>query len=312
MSKSQPPSAAESDVPDSSNIDRRTVAGFGAEWSSFNQLALSNEECQRLFDRYFDIFPFDKLPTDAEGFDLGCGSGRWASGVVGRVGLLHCIDPSAKAVAVAERRLGGHLNVRFYIAAADSIPLADGSQDFGYSLGVLHHIPDTRRALADSVSKLKPGGWFLVYLYYDLDGRPPWYRALWTASDFGRRAISRLPFPLRKAVTTAIAAGVYWPLARATLLAERMGANVSDVPLSAYRSSSFYSMRTDALDRFGTSLEQRFSRDQVREMMEGVGLTDIRFSESEPYWVACGRKAASPSVTKRTTCANLAVTTSAE
>jgi SAM-dependent methyltransferase len=290
MSKIRPKSAAGSRVRQSSNIDHETVAGFGAEWSSFDQLALSDEEYRRLFDGYFDIFPFERLPPDAEGFDLGCGSGRWASGVVGRVGLLHCIDPSATALAVAEQRLGGYPNVRFHLAAADSIPLDDSSQDFGYSLGVLHHIPDTRRALADCVSKLKPGGWFLIYLYYSLDGRPVWYRALWSASDVGRRAVSKLPFPVKKAVTTAVAAGVYWPLARIALLAERTGANVSNLPLSAYRNSSFYSMRTDALDRFGTRLEQRFSRDQIRGMMEGAGLTDIRFSDSEPYWVACGRR----------------------
>ena len=290
MSKTHPKSAAESRVPQSSNIDHETVAGFGAEWSSFNQLALSDEEYQRLFDGYFGIFPFDSFPPDAEGFDLGCGSGRWASGVVGRVGVLHCIDPSAKALAVAEQRLGGHPNVRFHIAAADSIPLQDGSQDFGYSLGVLHHIPDTRRALADCVCKLKPGGWFLIYLYYSLDGRPGWYRALWSASDVGRRVVSKLPFRVRKAVTTAVAAGVYWPLARIALLAERTGLNVSNLPLSAYRKSSFYSMRTDALDRFGTRLEQRFTRAEITAMMTRCGLEDIRFSDDEPYWVAVGRK----------------------
>ena len=295
---------------ESTNIDEKTVAGFGAEWSSFDQLELSDEEYRLLFDRYFGIFPFDRLPANAEGFDLGCGSGRWASGVIGKVGLLHCIDPSAKALAVAERRLGGTPKARFHVAAADSIPLADGSQDFGYSLGVLHHIPDTQRALADCVRKLKPGGWFLVYLYYSFDNRPGWYRALWLVTDLGRRAISRLPFPLRKGVTSAVAATIYWPLARVAELAERTGANVSNFPLSGYRKTSFYSMRTDALDRFGTRLEHRFSRDEIRSMMEAAGLTDIRFNDSEPYWVACGRKARS--VTKRTTSAKRAATTAAE
>jgi SAM-dependent methyltransferase len=276
----------------SSNIDPLTVAGFGAEWSSFDQLELIGEEYRRLFDRYFEIFPFDQLPREAEGFDLGCGSGRWAVGVARRVGILHCIDPSADALAVAERRLGAQPNVRLHLAAADSIPLENGSQDFGYSLGVLHHIPDTRRALADCVRKLKPGGWFLLYLYYRLDNRPAWYRALWSASDLGRRAISRLPFRVRKAVTTLVAAGIYWPLARLSRLAERSGADVSNLPLSAYRESSFYSMRTDALDRFGTRLEQRFSRDEIGSMMAAAGLTDIRFREGEPYWVACGRRSA--------------------
>ena len=72
---------------------------------------------------------------------------------------------------------------------------------------------------------------------------------------------------------------------------ERRGGNPSAIPLSYYRNLSFYSMRTDALDRFGTRLEQRFSRKAIREMMERSGLKDVIFSDGEPYWVACGIKA---------------------
>ena len=43
--------------------------------------------------------------------------------------------------------------------------IKENSMDFGYSLGVLHHIPDTKEALQKCVSKLKPGAPFLVYLY---------------------------------------------------------------------------------------------------------------------------------------------------
>lgn len=272
------------------NVDHATVRGFGQEWSAYDQSALTGEEYCRLFDGYFTIFPFDELPAGAEGFDLGCGSGRWAAAVAPRVGTLHCIDPSEQALAVARQRLGKKANVRFHHAAADTIPLPDGSQDFGYSLGVLHHVPDSARAMADCVRKLKPGAPFLVYLYYALDDRPAWFRGLWRATDVARRAIAHLPFSARKAATTAIAALVYWPLARLAWAGERIGLDVSALPLSAYRYRSFYSMRTDALDRFGTRLEQRFSRGEIDRMMRSAGLGDIRFSDEEPYWVACGRR----------------------
>src|SRR4051812_47592934 len=116
------------------NIDQQTVAGFGEEWEAFDQSRLAGEEYDKLFNGYFAIFPFAALPSGAEGFDLGCGSGRWAAGVVERVGKLHCIDPSEKALAVARGRLSDHANVEFHLASVDSIPLADNSQDFGYSL----------------------------------------------------------------------------------------------------------------------------------------------------------------------------------
>lgn len=272
------------------NIDRATVEGFGEEWEAFDQTRLGAAEYKQLFDGYFAIFPFADLPSNAEGFDLGCGSGRWADGVIDRVGTLHCIDPSERALAVAQQRLKAHSNVRFHLASVDSIPLSDDSQDFGYSLGVLHHVPNTQQALTDCVRKLKLGAPMLVYLYYKLDDRPIWFRGIWQATDWLRKGIAVLPFPARKLVTTVLAATVYWPLARSARVAEKMGADVLNVPLSPYRERSFYSMRTDALDRFGTRLEQRFSRKEIAAMMHEAGLGEIHFSDQPPYWVACGKR----------------------
>jgi SAM-dependent methyltransferase len=248
---------------------------------------LSAEEYKRLFDSYFSIFSFESL---GEGFDLGCGSGRWARLVAPRVGHLHCIDPAPEALAVARRNLAGQTNVSFHNVSSEAIPLPDESQDFGYSLGVLHHIPDTEAAMRDCVRKLKPGAQFLVYLYYGFDNRPGWFRAVWRASDIVRKGVSRLPFGARKAVTTALAAIVYYPMARTARLLEAAGLPAQNLPLYSYRKSTFYSMRTDSLDRFGTRLEQRFTRAEIAAMMARCGLEDIRFSEDEPYWVAVGRK----------------------
>ena len=272
------------------NVDQRTVEGFGEEWASFTQEDLAADEQQRLFDQYFSPFPFDRLPEDAEGFDLGCGTGRWAALVAQRVGRLHCIDPAAKALAVARRRLGGAANVTLHERDVDHLPMPDASQDFGYSIGVLHHIPDTQAALRACTAKLKPGAPFLLYIYYAFDNRPGWFRSLWRASELGRKGISKLPFPARKSVTGAIAALVYWPLARVASLGERLSRPVGNWPLAEYRYRSFYSMRTDALDRFGTRLEQRFTRAQILEMMEASGLEQIQFRDGPPYWVACGTK----------------------
>jgi SAM-dependent methyltransferase len=275
----------------SRNLDPATVRGFGEEWTAYDQTALGEAEYSALFNGYFAIFPFDELPPAAEGFDLGCGSGRWAAGVLPRVGILHCIDPSEQALAVARRRLAGQIGVRFHAAAVDAIPLADASQDFGYSLGVLHHVPDTVAALRDCTAKLKAGAPFLLYLYYRFDGRPAWFVFLWRASDVLRRIVSRLPILLRKPISTAVAALVYWPLARVARVAERLNIEVPHLPLRSYRFSSFYTMRSDALDRFGTRLEKRFTRAEIEAMMKRAGLVDLVFSNNEPFWVACGRKA---------------------
>jgi ubiquinone/menaquinone biosynthesis C-methylase UbiE len=268
----------------------RVVADFGSEWEAFDQSHLSQEERSRIFAAYFAPFPLEEM-AGKEGFDLGCGSGRWAAVSAPLAGKLHCIDPAERALKVARRNLSSLPNVEFHCADASSIPLPDRSQDFGYSLGVLHHIPDTEAAMRNCVRKLKPGAPFLVYLYYRFDNRPSWFRALFKVADVGRRAISRLPFNAKRGVAEVIAYTVYKPLSAAASFLEKRGYDVSSFPLSEYRNLSFYTMRTDALDRFGTRLEQRFTRDEIEAMMLRCGLTDIRFSENAPYWVACGRKA---------------------
>jgi len=272
------------------NVDSRTVASFSDEWSRFDQSDMSDSELQKLFLEYFAIFPWADLPQEAEGFDMGCGSGRWAKLVAPRVGCLHCIDPS-EAIKVAELALINLDNVTFHKALVDDSGLLPASQDFGYSLGVLHHVPDTVAAIRSCVELLKPGAPLLLYLYYAFDNRPFWFRALWRATDFARRLICRLPPALKHSVTDAIAALVYWPLARLSSFITGLGLNVHSVPLSFYRDHSFYTMRTDARDRFGTPLEQRFTRAQIEKMMLDAGLTEVRFSESAPYWCAVGVKA---------------------
>jgi hypothetical protein len=68
----------------------------------------------------------------------------------------------------------------------------------------------------------------------------------------------------------------------------RGGAAAERVPLSLYRDKSLYVMRNDALDRFGTPLEQRFTRAEIESMMRAGGLERITFSDEPPFWCAVG------------------------
>jgi len=272
------------------NLDHRTVASFGDEWQRFDQQGMAPGEAERLFGDYFAIFPWVQLPPDAEGFDMGCGSGRWARFVAPRVGQLHCIDPSS-ALTVARRTLADQPNVHFHQASVAASGLPPSSQDFGYSLGVLHHVPDTATAISSCADLLKPGAPLLLYLYYAFDNRPRWFLMLWHLSNTARLLIRRLPPRIKQLVTDLIALIVYWPLSRLAVLAESAGLPVDSIPLSFYRHCSLYTLRTDARDRFGTPLEQRFSRAQIRQMCTAAGLVDLQFSTRAPYWCVVGFKA---------------------
>jgi len=274
------------------NTDRATVEGFGREWTTFSQSegALSADDRRAMFDSYFAIFPWDLLPPNSTGADVGCGSGRWAMLVAPRVGQLHAIDPAADALAVARANLAGLGNVSFHQASVSALPLADASLDFAYALGVLHHVPDTAQAIRDVAAKLKPGAPFLLYLYYAFDNRSAAYRALWRLSNAGRLLLSRAPYPLQIVATTLLAYLVYWPIARIAALLEKFGLLPRSWPLTYYRHRALYVMRTDAFDRFCTRLEQRFTRAQIADMLREAGFDAVRFSETEPFWVALAIK----------------------
>ncbi len=270
------------------NIDDKTVKSFGDEWKNFNQF--NDEDIKTAGDQYFDIVSEKILGKDKISLDLGCGSGRWTKYLAPHVGFIEAIDPS-EAVFAAARLLKGISNVRITKASADNIPFSNDSFDFIFSLGVLHHVPDTLRAIQSAVKKLKRNGYFHLYLYYNLDNRGPVFHFLFHLSNFFRKIISSLPPIGKRFICDTIALFVYVPFVLlAKLLRVLRIEAYNNIPLSFYIDKRFYIIRNDALDRFGTPLEQRFSRENIRKMMEKAGLTEIIFSEHAPYWHAIGKK----------------------
>ncbi len=272
-----------------SQIESRTISSFGEEWTRYDQKKLSREELQNIFNDYFDIFPKELLNKESVGFDMGCGSGRWAKLISPKVKLLNCIEPS-NAIEIAKKNIHTN-NVIFIKKSVFDNFLPSNSQDFGYSLGVLHHVKDTQAALNKCVNCLKPGSPFLIYLYYKFDGAPNYYFYLWKVSDIARKIISLLPNKLRNLITEIIAFGVYLPLARISYLISLVNKKfIKYFPLSYYSGKSLYTMRTDARDRLGTPYESRFSKNEIKKMMQDAGLINIKFSNKKPYWHAIGFK----------------------
>ena len=183
-------------------------------------------------------------------------------------------------------------NMNFVQASLLNMPFPDNSFDLVFSIGVLHHIPDTKTAMRKCVEKVKPGGYLLVYLYYNFENRGLLFRLIFHASNLVRRIVSSLPTFWKKIVCDLFAVMLYLPLAALSkvLSALCLERAVKHIPLSYYADTCMNIIRNDSLDRFGTPLEKRFSRDQIRQMMTACGLHNIVFSEKEPYWHAIGQK----------------------
>jgi len=275
---------------ESNNFDQKTIDDFGDEWNLFQQNKLSGKELINIYKNYFSIFPWNQINKSSIGADIGCGTGRWAYYVAPKIKTLYCVDPSSKALDIAKSNLNSNDNCVFLKEHVGNLSLQNDSLDFAYSLGVLHHIPDTFKALKECVKKLKKGAPFLVYLYYNFENKSFFFKFIWKLSNILRKIISSIPFEIKKLITDFLALIIYLPLARLSLLFSKLNINTSFIPLSFYKDKSFYTMRTDSLDRFGTKIEQRFSKNEIHEMMTASNLTRIIFLEREPFWVAVGFK----------------------
>jgi len=223
--------------------------------------------------------------------DIGCGSGRWSEYFLDKVNFVEAVDPS-DAIFAADKLLEGKDNVRITRASINTLPWPENTFDFGMSVGVLHHIPDTQAALDACVKKIKKGGHFYVYLYYKLDNRGFLFKSLFRLSDLLRKGVSKMPSATKKITCDVLAVVAYMPfvLLAKSFFALGLKKTAAKIPLSAYANKDFYIIRNDSLDRFGTRLEQRFTKTEIESMMKKAGLTDIRFGEHSAFWHAVGKK----------------------
>ena len=276
------------------NLDQGVIDSFGHEWATYNY---GETETSEALDAQFMAYcaPIDLTqfnPKTSLAGDFGAGSGRWSSRLSPHFSLVYALEPSDGANSVLKNKFSNDpkIVVLQETVGSNSIPLA--SLDLAMSLGVLHHIPDTGLAIKDVSRRIKPGGVFLCYLYYSLENKPAYYKMIFKAVDGVRRVISVLPQRLKQFVTSLIAGVVYWPLARLSKVLNKFGINTSNVPLHHYADMPFVMLANDALDRFGTTLEQRFSKAEITEMLRvaNFDISTLKFSDKEPFWTFSVKK----------------------
>ncbi len=276
------------------NLEQGVIDSFGREWAMFSYE--DNQDSPALDSQFaaycvpVDLNQFN--PEISVAADFGAGSGRWASRLIPFFSLIYALEPSDGASKVLKNKFADEAKITVLqeTVGGNSIPLS--SLDFAMSLGVLHHIPDTSLAIKDVSLRIKPGGMFLCYLYYNLENKPTLYKLIFKGVNVMRKIISGLPQKIKNFVASAIAVLVYWPLARFSKVMNRFGVNTSNIPLHHYAEMPFVMLANDALDRFGTSLEQRFSKAEITEMLRlaDFDISTLKFSDVEPFWTFSVKK----------------------
>ena len=264
----------------------KIINDFGDEWEKFDQRNLNYAQNKKIFDDYFKIFPFNEISKKSIGADFGSGSGRWSKILSKLVGTMYLIEPSSKALKSSKKNLKNIKNLKFVNARIEDVSFEDNYFDFAISLGVLHHTLDIKKNLKIINKSLKSNSPFLIYLYYNLEGRSFIYKIIWRLSDILRILISKLPKNIKLIICDVIALLIYLPFKYISKLLFKLNIPYKWIPLSYYHDKDFYILRNDSLDRFGTSFENRYSKKAIISLLENAGFDKITFSNSAPYYCA--------------------------
>jgi SAM-dependent methyltransferase len=112
------------------------------------------------------LIPFDEL-QGKDVLEIGCGTGVHARLLAAAGAHVTAVDLTPTAVELTARRLelaGLEADVRE--ADAEALPFADGSFDFVWSWGVIHHSESTDRVIAEIARVLRPGGRLAFMVYH--------------------------------------------------------------------------------------------------------------------------------------------------
>lgn len=249
---------------------------FGREWEQYHEIL---PEHHAEFKAYFDLINLAGL-KNSRVCDLGCGNGRFSYLIKNWCRELVLIDFS-DAIFVARKNLAGDPHCLFFKGDLQCLPFANNCCDFLFSLGVLHHLPTPGLREIPKIKKYAPH--LLIYLYYNLENRPWYFRSALTFVTVIRAIISRIRNQsFRKIFSLVVTGGVYMPLITLGHIMQKAKLG-KYIPLyEAYKRSSIQRIEQDVYDRFFTRIEQRVSRQDIMELQKEF--SEVRISAHPPYY----------------------------
>jgi SAM-dependent methyltransferase len=259
-------------------VDAQAYAGsFGFQWKIHARTQLDdggNHRSEIAFRRRTGFRPEDLAGKLV--LDVGCGMGRfaevatrWGAHVVG-------IDLSL-AAEVAARNLADR-NAAIFQADVFQLPFAEGSFDFIYSIGVLHHTPTCEQAVKVLPKLLKRGGRLAVWLYSSYN---PWYRM----SDVYRSVTRRMPQKVLYKLCYGVVPlyGLHQVLRKIPLAGKPVSGLLAwMIPMSFDKDAEWRVL--DTFDWYSPWYQSKHSYEEVFRWFESCGLEDLHVAE-EPISV---------------------------
>jgi SAM-dependent methyltransferase len=247
---------------------------FGYEWAEYSELRPEYEE---QFRRWTVLVPESEW-RGRRFIDVGCGMGRnshWPMSWGAAGGA--AIDVDDRSLGSARRTLARWPAVEVAKMSAYEIGF-ENSFDIAFSIGVIHHLAEPERALAQMVKATKPGGRVMIWVYgYENN---EWIVRYF--NPFRRLLFARLPIGVTHFFSTILTA-ILWLLLR-------LGVGRIEY-FRLIRGFTFRHLRSIVFDQMLPRIANYWRRDEVEVLLRGAGLTDIRLAPvNNMSWCAVGTK----------------------
>ena len=246
----------------------RTRSAYGLQWNRFRIVRPAED---RATFRNRTGWTADDV-RGATVLDAGCGMGRYLR-VVAEQGAAAAVGVDlSRAVEAARDLTAEHPQVAVAQADLFRTPFASGTFDRIYSLGVLDHTPDPRRAFLELARLLKPGGRIAVWVYHR--ERP----ALEKIMDAHRAVSRRLPLPVLVALSRFMAPVGGWKrrlMASRVRPVARLGVALNVLTIGVSMHPDPEVRVCDTLDWYAPRYLSRHTLAEVREWFLAAGLIDV-------------------------------------
>jgi SAM-dependent methyltransferase len=265
------------------DLMQQTIADFGAQWTQFTENRGYYASPSLLADVFGPLFSLDGL-AGRRVVEIGSGTGRIVNMLLDAgAEQVIAVEPSA-AFDVLRRNTQVRQDRIVYMKQPGHKLPATLAADLVVAIGVLHHIPDPRPAMATAYQALKPGGHMIVWLYGH-EGNETYLRFV----DALRSVTTRLPDRALRAFCHVL---------NALLDAYILACAVLPLPLHRYMRKVIgkFTRPTRFLvifDQLNPAYAKYYKGEEAVSLVADAGFVDVRRHHRHGYsWTVIGRKPA--------------------
>lgn len=248
---------------------------FGYEWNRYSWMAFN-------YERQFRNWTHPFTPVDWEGkkvLDAGCGMGRnsyWPMHY--GAASITAFDHDERSVTRTKETLKDFPSAEVLYKSVYDIDWKD-LYDITFSVGVIHHLKDPKKAVERIVDALKPGGTLLIWVY----------------SYEGNEWIVRFVNPVRIHITSKLPLAAVHALSYLFSVPLYLFVKLFKGPSPYFEQLSHFDLwhiNSIVFDQLIPDIANYWKKDEVRALIRGLSVTGVEVypTPEGTGWILCATK----------------------